>query len=66
VGAKAEVHKIIADLADQGVAILMISSELPEVLHVSDRILVMHEGRLTGEFSRENANEEAIMKAAIS
>jgi ABC-type sugar transport system ATPase subunit len=66
VGAKAEVHKIIADLADQGVAILMISSELPEVLHVSDRILVMHEGRLTGEFSREQANEEVIMKAAVS
>ena len=38
----------------------------PEVLHVSDRILVMHEGRLTGEFSREQANEEVIMKAAIS
>ena len=66
VGAKAEVHKIIADLADQGVAILMISSELPEVLHVSDRILVMHEGRLTGEFTREQANEEVIMKAAVS
>jgi ABC-type sugar transport system ATPase subunit len=66
VGAKAEVHKIIAELADQGVAILMISSELPEVLHVSDRILVMHEGRLTGEYSREEANEEVIMKAAVS
>jgi ABC-type sugar transport system ATPase subunit len=65
VGAKAEVHKIIADLADQGVAILMISSELPEVLHVADRILVMHGGRLTGEFSREQANEEVIMKAAV-
>jgi ABC-type sugar transport system ATPase subunit len=47
------------------VAILIISSELPEVLHVSDRILVMHEGRLTGEFSREQASEEAIMKAAV-
>jgi ABC-type sugar transport system ATPase subunit len=66
VGAKAEVHHIIADLADQGVAILMISSELPEVLHVADRILVMHEGRLTGEFSRATATEEAIMKAAVS
>lgn len=66
VGAKAEVHKIIAELADQGVAILMISSELPEVLHVSDRILVMHEGRLTGEFTREQATEEALMKAAVS
>jgi inositol transport system ATP-binding protein len=65
VGAKAEVHRIIAELADQGVSILMISSELPEVLHVADRILVMHEGRLTGEFSRAQASEEAIMKAAV-
>jgi len=66
VGAKAEVHKIIADLADAGVAILMISSELPEVLHVSDRVLVMHEGRLTANLSREQATEEAVMKAAVS
>jgi ABC-type sugar transport system ATPase subunit len=66
VGAKAEVHKIIADLADEGVAILMISSELPEVLHVSDRILVMHEGRLTADIPREQASEEALMKAAVS
>ena len=66
VGAKAEVHKIIADLADQGVAILMISSELPEVLHVADRILVMHEGRLTADLPREQASEETIMKAAVS
>jgi ribose transport system ATP-binding protein len=66
VGAKAEVHRIIAELADNGVAILMISSELPEVLHVCDRILVMHEGRLTGEFSREEANEEVLMRAAIA
>ncbi len=66
VGAKAEVHKIIADLADQGVAILMISSELPEVLHVSDRILVMHEGRLTADIPRDQANEEVLMKAAVS
>jgi ABC-type sugar transport system ATPase subunit len=66
VGAKAEVHKIIADLADAGVAILMISSELPEVLHASDRVLVMHEGRLTANLSREQATEEAVMKAAVS
>jgi ribose transport system ATP-binding protein len=64
VGAKAEVHSIMADLATQGVGILMISSDLPEVLHMSDRILVMHEGRLTGDFSREEASEEAIMLAA--
>jgi ABC-type sugar transport system ATPase subunit len=66
VGAKAEVHKIIADLADEGVAILMISSELPELLHVCDRLLVMHEGRLTADLPRDQANEETIMKAAVS
>jgi ABC-type sugar transport system ATPase subunit len=65
VGAKAEVHKIIAELADEGVAILMISSELSEILHVSDRILVLHEGRLTADLKREEATEELIMKAAV-
>jgi ribose transport system ATP-binding protein len=64
VGAKAEVHSIMTDLAKHGVGILMISSELPEVLHMSDRILVMHEGRLTATFSREEATEELIMLAA--
>jgi ABC-type sugar transport system ATPase subunit len=66
VGAKAEVHRIIAELADEGVAILMISSELPEILHVCDRVLVMHEGRLTADLPREQASEETIMKAAIA
>jgi ribose transport system ATP-binding protein len=64
VGSKAEVHSIMADLAKEGVGILMISSDLPEVLHMSDRILVMHEGRLTGTFSREEATEELVMLAA--
>jgi ABC-type sugar transport system ATPase subunit len=64
VGAKAEVHAIMAHLAEQGVGILMISSELPEVLGMSDRILVMHEGRITGEFSRDEATQERIMLAA--
>lgn len=64
VGAKAEVHAIMARLAEQGVGVLMISSELPEVLGMSDRILVMHEGRITGEFSREEATRERIMMAA--
>jgi ABC-type sugar transport system ATPase subunit len=64
VGAKAEVHAIMAQLAEQGVGILMISSELPEVLAMSDRVLVMHEGRLTGEFSHEDATEEKVMMAA--
>jgi ABC-type sugar transport system ATPase subunit len=64
VGAKAEVHGIMAELAEQGVGILMISSELLEVLAMSDRILVMHEGRITGEFSRHEATRELVMLAA--
>jgi rhamnose transport system ATP-binding protein len=51
-------------LAADGVAILMISSDLPEVLAMADRILVMHEGRLAGEFSRAEATEENVMAAA--
>jgi rhamnose transport system ATP-binding protein len=65
VATKAEVHHLLADLAKSGVGVLMISSELPEVLGVSDRILVMREGRLVAEFSHDNASEEAIMSAAM-
>ena len=64
VGAKAEIYALMSDLARQGVGILMISSELPEVLGVSDRILVMREGRIVAEFDRERASQDAIMKAA--
>src|SRR5690606_24151711 len=64
VGTKAAVHGLMSELAAQGVAILMISSELPEILGMSDRILVMREGRITGEFSREEATQEKIMAAA--
>lgn len=64
VGAKAEVHRLMGELAQQGMAILMISSDLPEVLAMSDRILVLREGRLTGTFSREEATQERIMTAA--
>jgi rhamnose transport system ATP-binding protein len=64
VATKAEVHRIIDDLAAAGMAVLMISSELPEVLGVADRILVIHEGRLTGEFARADATEDKIMRAA--
>jgi ABC-type sugar transport system ATPase subunit len=53
------------ELAHQGIAILMISSELPEVLAMSDRIIVMREGHLMGEFSRETATPETVMAAAI-
>ncbi|MCR2800143.1 sugar ABC transporter ATP-binding protein [Microbacterium sp. zg-Y818] len=66
VGTKAEVHRLLSELAQQGIAILMISSELPEVLGMADRVLVMREGRLTGEFSRSEATPEAIMFAATS
>jgi rhamnose transport system ATP-binding protein len=66
VGAKAEVHKIIADLADKGVAVIVISSELPEVLRLADRILVMREGRIAADLLRGEATEQSIMKAAVS
>jgi rhamnose transport system ATP-binding protein len=65
VGTKAEVHHLLTDLARSGVAILMISSELPEVLGVADRVLVMREGRLVAEFSHADASEEAVMSAAM-
>lgn len=64
IGAKAEVHRIISDLAADGLAIILISSELPEVLAMADSVLVMHEGRVTGTFSRAEANQEAVMFAA--
>ncbi len=64
VGTKAEVHRLMSELAAEGIAILMISSELPEVLGMSDRILVMHEGKVTGLFERSEATQEKIMLAA--
>lgn len=65
IGTKAAVHGLMSDLAAQGMAILMISSELPEVLGMSDRILVMREGRVTGLFERSEATQEKIMQAAM-
>jgi ABC-type sugar transport system ATPase subunit len=64
IGAKAEVHHLLNDLAKQGVAILMISSELPEILGMSDRVLVMRQGRIAGELSRAEATQEGIMALA--
>jgi rhamnose transport system ATP-binding protein len=64
IATKAEVHALLQRLAAEGVAILMISSELPEVLQNGDRILVMREGRLTAEYDRAQASEERIMAAA--
>ncbi|RZD54568.1 D-xylose ABC transporter ATP-binding protein [Streptomyces albidoflavus] len=64
VGTKAEVHRLLGELAAEGVAILMISSDLPEILGMADRVLVMHEGRLTAHISRAQATEETVMAAA--
>jgi rhamnose transport system ATP-binding protein len=65
VGAKAEIHRLMSQLAGEGVAILMISSELPEVLGMSDRVLVMREGRLVAEFDRAEASSEAVGAAMM-
>jgi len=64
VGTKAEIYHLLNQLARQGVAVLVISSELPEVLGISDRILVMHEGRITATLNRDEATQDAIMRAA--
>jgi rhamnose transport system ATP-binding protein len=64
VGTKAEVHRILDGLVAGGLAVLMISSELPEVLGMADRILVMREGRITAELSRAEADEDSVMRAA--
>ena len=64
VGTKAEVHRLLSELAGQGVAVLMISSELPEVLGMADRVLVMREGKLVAELSRAEADEESVIRLA--
>lgn len=64
VGAKAEIHALMSGMAARGVGIVMISSELPEILGMSDRIIVLHEGRVSQELSHEEANEERILRAA--
>lgn len=64
VGAKAEIHKLVSQLAGQGVAVIMISSEMPEVLGMSDRIMVVHEGRVTGFLDRKDADQIKIMELA--
>jgi L-arabinose transport system ATP-binding protein len=66
VGAKAEIYNAIDALAADGLAIIVISSELPEILALSDRVLVMQSGRITGELSREDATEERILQLAMS
>ena len=64
IGAKVEVHRIISDLAATGLGIILISSDLPEVLAMSDRVIVLHEGRVTAEIARADATEERVMFAA--
>ncbi|WP_435281721.1 sugar ABC transporter ATP-binding protein [Streptomyces koelreuteriae] len=66
VGAKAEIYRIIADLAREGVALLVISSELPELLGLADRVVVMQSGRITGELDRDEATEESILALAMA
>ena len=64
VGTKAEVHRLLSQLAAEGVAVLMISSDLPEILGMADRVLVMHEGRISAEIPRDRASEQSVMAAA--
>lgn len=66
VGARAEIYRIIEELAEQGVGILVISSDLPELLGLSDRVLVVHQGRMAGEFKREEATPEAVIRCAFT
>ncbi len=65
VGAKHEIYNVIYQLAERGCAIVMISSELPEVLGVSDRIVVMRQGRISGELSRKEATEQTVLSLAL-
>ncbi|MFB4356533.1 sugar ABC transporter ATP-binding protein [Pantoea sp. BS_4] len=64
VGAKAEIYRLISELANRGVAIIMVSSELPEILGMSDRIMVMHGGRITGILDKDEADQETILSLA--
>ena len=65
IGAKADIHKILRELAKNGTSIIVISSELPEILSISDRILVMRKGCISGEFKNSNLTQEAIMEKAV-
>ncbi len=62
VGAKAQIHELVADLAARGAGVLLISSELPELLHLSSRILVLRQGRLVGDVPRAEATQEGLMR----
>ena len=64
VGAKQEIYQLMEELADQGMSILFVSSELEEIIGMSDRVIVMHEGRLAGELDRSELSEQSIMNLA--
>ena len=64
VGAKAEIYQLINNLAKQGMAIIVVSSELPEVIGISDRIVIFCEGELTGEYAQEEATQEKLLQSA--
>jgi inositol transport system ATP-binding protein len=64
VGAKAEIHRLISTLAAEGAAVIMISSEMPEILGMSDRVMVMRQGRMAGIVNRSEANQVALMRLA--
>lgn len=66
IGAKASIHELISELASQGLSIIMVSSELPEILGMSDNVIVMHQGYITGMFTRAEATQENILEAAIT
>ncbi len=65
VGSKSEIHRLISELAAEGMAVVMISSEMPEILGMSDRIIVMREGSIMGEFNRTDADQETLIKRAF-
>jgi ABC-type sugar transport system ATPase subunit len=65
VGAKAEIHSLINQLAKDGLGIILVSSELPEIVAMSDRIVIMAEGKVTGELSRSEADQNRIMNLAV-
>ncbi len=64
IGAKHEIYRLMEELAQQGVAVLFVSSEMEEILNMSDRALVMHEGRIAGQLDRNQLNEESVMRLA--
>jgi ABC-type sugar transport system ATPase subunit len=65
VGAKAQIYEVIRELCNQGMSVIVISSELPEILENCNRILVVHKGEIAGELDNESASEEVIMKYAV-